>query len=91
MAGRSALPTTFTQFRMAHASFRRALDLSRFDGTASIELLRSVAEFFMPLADADQVVSDRIQVTRKWRDFARRRVALIAEVNRMETAFEPRV
>ncbi len=58
------------------------------DGTASIDLLRSVAEFFMPLARADQVIADCAGVTRKWEEFAFRRKAPSAEIKRMRTAFE---
>ena len=58
------------------------------DGTASIDLLRSVAEFFMPLVRADQVIADCAGVTRRWAEFACRRKAPSAEIKRMRTAFE---
>ena len=58
------------------------------DGTASIDLLRSVAEFFMPLARADQVIAECAGVTRQWEAFASRREAPSAEIKRMRTAFE---
>lgn len=58
------------------------------DGTASIDLLRSVAEFFMPLARADRVIADCAGVTRRWERFASRREAPSAEIKRMRTAFE---
>lgn len=58
------------------------------DGTASIDLLRSVAEFFMPQSRADQVIADSADVTRKWEKFACRRGAQPAEIDRMRTAFE---
>lgn len=58
------------------------------DGTASVDLLRSVAEFFMPLDRADQVIADCAGVTRGWKEFACRRQAPPAEMKRMQTAFE---
>ena len=58
------------------------------DGTASIDLLRSVAEFFMSQAHADQVIADCAGVTRGWKEFACRREAPSAEIRRMRTAFE---
>ena len=58
------------------------------DGTASVDLLRSVAEFFMPQARADQVIADCASVTRKWKEFACHREAPSAEIKRMRTAFE---
>lgn len=58
------------------------------DGTASIDLLRSVAEYFMPQDQADQIIIECAEVTRRWRDFAARRSAPVAEVQRMEPAFE---
>ena len=59
------------------------------DGTCSVELVRSVAEeFSLKLADADTLIRDVAQVTRTWRQAARRRGAAEAEIRRMEGAFE---
>ena len=58
------------------------------DGTASVDLLRSVSEFFMPLARGDEVIGECADVTRRWKEFARRRGARPAEMNRMSPAFE---
>lgn len=58
------------------------------ESTASIELLRSVAEFFIPMTTADAVIQQCANVVRRWRDFARARHAPNNEIKFMETAFE---
>ena len=58
------------------------------DGTASIDLLRSVAEYFMPLAQADRIVGECAEITCQWKEFAHRRSASAAEISRMRPAFE---
>lgn len=58
------------------------------DGTASVDLLRSVAEYFMPLDMADRVIGECAGVASRWRDFARRRNAPPVEVDRMRPAFD---
>jgi len=59
------------------------------DGTCSIELLRSVAEeYALKAKDADNLIRDVADVTRGWREVARRRGAKEAEIQRMESAFE---
>lgn len=58
------------------------------DGTASIDLLRSVAEYFVTLVDADAIIAECRAVTSRWRDFALARSAPPSEVRMMETAFE---
>ena len=58
------------------------------DGTASIDLLRAVADYFMPLGRADQTIGECAQITARWEEFAERRGAPAAEINRMRPAFE---
>ena len=58
------------------------------EATASLDLLRSVAEFFVPLPVADTIVGECASVVRRWRDFATARHAPSAEVNLMMTAFD---
>lgn len=58
------------------------------DGTASIDLLRSVAEYFMPQDQADGIIVQCANVSRRWKDFAASRSAPAAEVKRMQPAFE---
>lgn len=59
------------------------------DGTCSIELLRSVAEAFsLKLTEADSAIRAIAQVCQCWRDVARQRGAPVAEIKRMESAFE---
>ena len=58
------------------------------EATASLSLLRSVAEFFVPLARADQVIGECATVTRRWREFAAARQAPEREVRLMKPAYE---
>lgn len=58
------------------------------DGTASIDLLRSVAEYFVTMVDADAIIAECRAVTSRWRDFAHARGAPPSEVRMMEAAFE---
>ena len=58
------------------------------ESTASIELLRSVAEFFVPISTADTIIQRCADVVRCWRDFAEIRHAPKSEIKLMETAFE---
>ncbi|MFT4729630.1 MAG: serine/threonine-protein kinase HipA [Granulosicoccus sp.] len=58
------------------------------DASASIELLRSVAEFFVSMKDADGIIKDCRDVVKKWRDYAHARSAPAAEVKQMQSAFE---
>lgn len=58
------------------------------EGTASIALLRSVAEFYVPMKAADTIIHECANVVCKWREFAHARNAPIGEVKIMETAFE---
>ncbi len=58
------------------------------ESTASIELLRSVAEHFVPMTTADALIQDCANVVRCWRDFAQARHSPESEINLMETAFE---
>ena len=58
------------------------------EATASIDLLRSVAEFFVPMKSADQIIRECADVVRQWRDFAQARMAPKSEIKLMEPAFE---
>jgi len=58
------------------------------EATASLSLLRSVAEFFVPLARADQIIGECAAVTRRWREFAAARQAPEREIKLMIPAFE---
>lgn len=58
------------------------------DATASIELLRSVAEFFVAMNDADRIVDECKEVVKRWRDYASARGASGAEIRGMQSAFE---
>ncbi len=58
------------------------------DASASIELLRSVAEYFLPLEAADRIINDCRSVVLKWEDFARARGAPASEIKRLRSAFE---
>jgi serine/threonine-protein kinase HipA len=58
------------------------------EATASIDLLRSVAEFFVPIKSADQIIRECADVVRQWRGFAQARMAPKLETNLMEPAFE---
>lgn len=58
------------------------------DATASIQLLRSVAEYFLPLRTADEVIVQCRSVVRQWQEFARRRGAPASEIKLMRPAFD---
>lgn len=58
------------------------------EATASLQLLRANAEYFVDLRDADRIIRECAAVTGRWRDFARRRGAPEREIRLMETAFE---
>jgi len=58
------------------------------EATASIDLLRSVAEFFVPMKSADQIIRECADVSRQWRNFAQARMAPKSEIKLMEPAFE---
>jgi len=58
------------------------------DATASLQLLRDVAEYFLRPTDGDQIIKDCAAVTRAWRTYAARRHAPSAEIDRMAPAFE---
>lgn len=58
------------------------------EATASIELLRSVAEFFVSMSTADTIIQQCADVVRSWRDFAQERHAPESEIRIMETSFE---
>ena len=58
------------------------------EATASIELLREVAEFFGPRDRTDQIIRECGNVTGNWREFAQRRHANPSEITRMQPAFE---
>lgn len=58
------------------------------DATASIELLRSVAEFFVAMNDADRIIIECREVVKQWKDYANARGAGAAEIKSMKSAFE---
>jgi len=58
------------------------------DATASIELLRSVAEFFVSMKDADAIIQECREVVKQWKDFAHASGAPAAEIRIMQSAFE---
>ena len=58
------------------------------DVTASIELLRSVAEFFVAMNDADRIIDECREVVRQWKVYANARGARAAEIKSMHPAFE---
>lgn len=58
------------------------------DATASLQLLREVAEYFLRPADGDQIIRDCAEVVRNWRKYAGHRHAPAAEIDRMAAAFE---
>ncbi len=58
------------------------------DATASIPLLRSVAEHFMRPSDADGIMRHCANVVSRWRDYAVRRGAAPGEIDRLAPAFE---
>ena len=58
------------------------------DATASLQLLQEVAEHFLRPADGLTIIRECGGVVRNWRDFAHRRQAPAAEIDRMVAAFE---
>jgi len=58
------------------------------DASASIQLLRSVAEYFLAKKDADQIIQECKAVVTNWREFANRRDAPASEVKILQSAFE---
>lgn len=58
------------------------------DATASIGLLRSVAEFFLPMKAADAIIGECRSVVQYWQDFAHRRGAPAAEIKIIKPALE---
>ena len=58
------------------------------DATASLDILRSVAEFFMSMAEADAIIEECREVVRNWRDFARNRNGSASEIRLMEVVFD---
>ena len=58
------------------------------DASASIDLLRSVAEYFVSTNDADQIIDECRAVVSNWRNFAHGRGAPATEVKIMQPAFE---
>ena len=58
------------------------------DATASIELLRSVAEFFVAMNEADPIINECREVVKRWKDYANARGASAAEIKSMQPAFE---
>jgi len=58
------------------------------DASASIELLRSVAEFFVAINDADRIINECREVVKRWKDYANARGASAAEIMSMQPAFE---
>ena len=58
------------------------------DATASLRLLRDVAEYFLHPSDGDQVIRECAAVVRDWRAYAERRQSPEAEIKLMTSAFE---
>lgn len=58
------------------------------ESTASIDLLRSVVEFFVSMPVAETIIQDCAGVIRSWRKFAQARQAPPAEIKLMTTAFD---
>lgn len=58
------------------------------DATASIGLLRSVAEFFVSLKDSNQIIEECKSVVTKWKDYADAHGAPAREIKIMQSAFE---
>lgn len=58
------------------------------DATASLRLLREVAEHFLRPSEGDRIIRDCAAVVRNWRAYASRRNAPSAEIDRMAPAFE---
>jgi len=58
------------------------------DASASIGLLRSVAEFFVSMKDADKIILECRDVVKQWQDFAHVHSAPASEIKIMQSAFE---
>ncbi len=58
------------------------------DASASIGLLRSVAEFFVSMKDADKIIQECRDVVKQWQDFAHASSAPASEIKIMKSAFE---
>lgn len=58
------------------------------DATASIELLRSVAEFFVSTNDSVEIIKRCREVVKRWKEYAHARGAPAAEIKNMSSAFE---
>lgn len=58
------------------------------DATASIPLLRSVAEHFLRPDEGDALIRHCAGVVRRWCDYAARRGASVSEIDRLAPAFE---
>jgi len=58
------------------------------DASASIELLRSVAEFFVSMKEANGIIKDCQGVVKQWKHYAHARGAPAAEIKNMQSAFE---
>jgi len=58
------------------------------DASASIGLLRSVAEFFVSMKDADEIVRQCRAVVMQWKHYAHARGAPSAEIKMLQSAFE---
>ena len=58
------------------------------DATASLQLLRDVAEYFLSPSVGDRIIRDCAAVVRNWREYAHRRRAPSGEMDRMASAFE---
>jgi serine/threonine-protein kinase HipA len=58
------------------------------DASASIGLLKSVAEYFVSKNDAETIIEECRAVVSKWRDFAHARSAPASEIKIMQSAFE---
>jgi serine/threonine-protein kinase HipA len=58
------------------------------DASASLGLLRSVAEYFISKTDADTIIEECRAVVSNWRNFAHARGAPASEIKTMQSAFE---
>lgn len=58
------------------------------EATASLELLRSVSEFFAPMETCDGIINQCTAAVENWREFAERNGAPRSEIKLMENAFQ---
>ncbi|WP_026792249.1 type II toxin-antitoxin system HipA family toxin [Pleomorphomonas oryzae] len=58
------------------------------EATASLQLLRDVAEFYVSPQVSDEILRTCVSVTANWKQYAQRRHAPPAEIARMAPAFE---